>query len=189
MLRPLLLPIAAAALTALAAGCSRAGSDAAAVPKPDAWPRLEAYPEHYGPGVGGFAINDSATVTPGDSAGWYVVGYPRYGTARLYLTFTDADPGRLPQIIDNRTERMALNSGGARSELTELTSEGGFDCRVMLTPAGTVTPLQFLAVGRGGRVVSGALFVDGAAQADPDSFAPLVAAVERDVIHSLKHLK
>ena len=103
---------------------------------------------------------------------------------------TRTAPEALARAIDNRIARMALNAGGARSELTELTSEGGYECRVMTTPAGTVTPLQFLAFRpAGGEIVSGALFIDGAATAQPDSFAPIVRAVERDIVHALKHLK
>ena len=183
-------PFAAMSLSVLAllsaAACSRRPDP---VPKPEAWPRIEAYPEVYGRSINGFAINDSAVIVPGDSAGWYTLGYPRYGGARIYLTFARVDPLRLGGVIDNRVERMALNSGGGRSELLELRSDGGYDCRLMTTPAGTVTPLQFLACRGDGCVVSGALFVDGASSARPDSFSPVVAAVERDMLYALQHLK
>lgn len=159
------------------------------VPKPEAWPRIEAYPEAYSRDIDGFAVNDSAVIVPGDSVGWYTLGYPRYGGARIYLTFTSVDPSRLGGVVDNRVERMALNSGGGRSELLELRSEGGYDCRLMTTPAGTVTPLQFLACRGDGRVVSGALFVDGASTAQPDSFSPVVVAVGRDLVYALQRLK
>lgn len=180
-----LLP-AALMLIAASSSCSRSGGDAA-VPKPDAWPRMEPYPEAYSRTLDGFAINDSAIVTPGDSAGWFTAAYPRYN-ARLYLTVTRVDPSALAHAVDNRLERMALNSGGSRSTLTELTAESGFECRLMTTLSSAPTPLQFLAVRPDGCLVSGAVVIDGAATSPPDSFAPSVAALERDIIHALKHL-
>ncbi len=190
MLRHLIAPAAIAALL-LGASCSRGGEGAPAVPKPDAWPRIEIAPEAYGRSIEGFAVNDSAIIVPGDSAGWYTLSYPCYGpSARVYLTLARPQRGALADAVANRIERMALNAGGGRSQLTELTSEGGYECRIMTTPAGTVTPVQFLAFRRnGGEIVSGALFIDGAATAEPDSFAPVVRAVERDIVHALKHLK
>lgn len=169
----------------MTAGCSRRP---APVPRPEAWPRIEAYPPSYTHVIDGFAVNDSARVTPGDSAGWFTLTYPRYGNARLYLTFTRVEPARLATAIGNRIERMALNSGGGRSELTELTSEGGYECRLMSTPAGTVTPLQFLAFRPDGRIATGALFVEGASTSAPDSFAPVTDAVSRDLLYALRHL-
>ena len=170
----------------MSAGCGRTPQP---VPKPDAWPRIEPYGEAYSRDIDGFAVNDSALVAAGDSAGWYTVVYPRYGGAILYLTFATVEPARIDNVLDTRAERMALNSGGGRSSITHLVSEGGFDCSMMRTPAGTVTPLQFLASRGDGRVVTGALFIDGASVAQPDSFAPVVDAVERDLLHALKHLR
>lgn len=188
---PRLSAISAIAGLLLCACGPRDGRGAPPVPKPDAWPRIEIAPEAYGQSIDGFAVNDSATIEPGDSAGWYTLSYPAYGAAtRIYLTMARTAPGGLADAVANRIERMALNAGGGRSQLTELMSEGGYECRVMTTPAGTVTPVQFLAFRRsGGEIVSGALFIDGAATAEPDSFAPVVRAVERDIIHALKHLK
>ena len=92
--------------------------------------------------------------------------------------------------LDNRAERMALNTGGARSELIELVSDGGFSGRLMTTRSSTVTPLQFLASDpHGSMVVSGALFIGDAAEASsPDSLTPVVDAVRDDLLHALKHL-
>ncbi len=178
-----------AACAVALSGCS-GGSRQADVPKPDAWPRVTVYPAAYSRSVDGFAVNDSALIERGDSAGWYTLLYPAYGPGtRIYLTVSAVSPTQLPQAIDNRTERMALNAGGGRSELTELESEGGFACSLLTTRAGTLTPLQFLAYNRWGKMVSGVLFIDGAATAAPDSFAPVVDAIERDIVHSLKHLR
>ena len=54
----------------MSAGCGRTPQP---VPKPDAWPRIEPYGEAYSRDIDGFAVNDSALVAAGDSAGWYTV--------------------------------------------------------------------------------------------------------------------
>ena len=156
------------------------------VPKPEAWPRLQPYPEAY-TAVDGFAVNDSARVSqPAD--GQLSAFYPRYG-ATLYVTFTPAaDEARRQQVIDNRTERMALNTGGARSEVTELVSDGGYHCQLILTPAKTATPVQFLAVGKT-QIVSGSAFLPDAAAAPTDSLAPFIHALYADILYALKHLR
>lgn len=184
---PRILALLAAAVAA--AGCGPGGgSRKAPVPRPYAWPRVEPYPASFTRSIDGFAVNDSVVVAPGDSAGWYTLLYPRYNV-RVYATITRVAPRDLPGVIDNRTRRISLNTGGGLTRLTELTSEGGFDCVLATTPSGTITPLQFLAHDSRGRVVTGALVVDGAASAQPDSAAPVIEAVERDLIHALKHLK
>lgn len=190
-MRQCVLGIAAAAAL-MSASCSGGGE--AAVPRPEGYPRIEAYPESYTRLEGTtFEVNDSARVVErrrsADDALWVTLRYPRYGGALFYLTFTPVGPSTINSVLDNRAERMALNAGGGASVLTDLVSDGGYNCRVMTTPAGTVTPVQFLASSPG-MVVSGALFVDGAANAtSPDSLRPVVEAVERDVIHGLKHLQ
>jgi len=180
----------------LTAACS----DDRAVPRPEGFPRIEAYPETYTSLPGNsrpeFIVNDSARIVSvreaptGSSDRWYTLYYPRYG-ALLYLTFTATAPEGSTTVIDNRLKRMALNSGGARSILTTLESPGGYKSRLMTTPAGTVTPVQFLSV-RDDRkiIVSGAVFIDGASSASsPDSLAPVINYLERDILHALKNLK
>jgi len=185
--------IIVAALLALA-GC---GGGERPVPRPAAFVRIEPYdavfheldsvPVH-------FLVNDSAVIVPDGrrapaGSRWVTLAYPRYGAALVYLTFTPVTSSSAGDVVENRIERMSLNSGGGRSELTEFTSDGGFACRLLSTPAGTVTPVQFIAASPR-LVVSGALFLKGAASASsPDSLAPVVSAVSRDLVHALRHLK
>lgn len=189
------LVIIVGALLALAGAVSCGGDRA--VPRPQAFARIEPYDSLYHaldsvPVY--FAVNDSAVPVPDkrkapDGSRWVTLRYPRYGGARLYLTFTPATPATVGEICLNRMERMSLNAGTGTTEVVELTSEGGYVCRLFTTPSGTVTPLQILAVSPR-MVVSGALFLeDAAGQSSPDSLAPIVDAVGRDLLHALKTLR
>ena len=171
--------------TLLIAGILAACSGTPAVPKPEAWPRIEAYPPTYTM-VDGFALNDSAVVSY-PAEGQLSAAYPRYG-ATLYLTRTATPTERQQQeVIDNRTERMALNTGGADTEITELMSTNGYACRLLVTPLRTATPVQFIAVGKKD-VVSGSIFLPKAATAPSDSLTPTIDALTTDILYALKLL-
>lgn len=184
-----LLTLAAAALIAAAASCSRSADTA--VPRPTAYPRIDIYPASYSP-VGSFPVhlelNSACTVTVDslrpDGTAWLTASYPAYGAStRLYITVSPADS----TVAANRSERMALNTGGSPTELTELTSPGGYRSTVALTPSGSATPVQILSVGDS-HIVSGALFLESAASA-PDSVRPIVEAVRDDLIHAAQTLR
>lgn len=188
-----LLP-SALALVVLLNSCDGGGR---AVPRPEGYPRIALYEAVYrsdsiGPVI--FESNAGTAVTErrqgADGTGWLTLAYPRYG-AILYLTASPATASTLGAIIDNRLERISLNIGGATTELTELTGKGGWHGRLTLTPSGSATPLQILATSpRGDCVVSGALFLEGAATAtSPDSLAPALEAVRDDIIHAVNALR
>lgn len=162
-----------------------------AVPRPDAWPRVNTYPPTYHnlPGVSvNFPVNDSTSLQTTDKNEWITVHYPRYH-ANLHLTFTPTTPADIDKVIDNRVERMALNSGGNESEVTELTNPAGFKAQLLKTPRGSITPLQILAIGTN-IVVSGALeLINPNDLQRPDSLAPIIDAVETDLLYALKHLQ
>lgn len=182
-----------AAVLAMLSACSGGGASPTPVPRPKAWPRVETAAPCWRPDSlmpMAMEVNAEARVEPGDSSAWFNITYPRYPGAVVYVTFASAaTPGELDAIIANRLERMALNAGSATSELTELTSASGLACRLLSTPRGTVTPLQFLAVDPGSRrVMTGAFFHPDAA-ARPDSLAPVTAAVGADLLHMLQTLR
>lgn len=95
----------------------------------------------------------------------------------------------LAKAIDNRHERMALNTGGASTELTQLVSDGGWECELALTRSSVTTPVQILAHDSRGRVLSGTLYLSLPAETPADSVAPVVMAVGRDLTETLKHLR
>ncbi len=72
--------------------------------------------------------------------------------------------------MDNRRERMELNSGGATTVITELTSAGNWHCELAETRTSLTTPVQLLATDSAS-VLSGAFYLDLPAGSSPDSIA------------------
>lgn len=192
-IKPLIL--AAVLAGAVVASCTHGGDTSNAVPKPEGWPRVEIPAESYTINeIDGIevAINSAATVDSrknDDGGTWLDITYPSFGNSRLYLTLlTAADGNELKSILENRSERMELNSGGAITELIELTSDGGWDGRLAVTRSSLTTPVQMLAHD-GRHVVTGALYLNFPPSTQPDSIAPIVTAVSRDLLHTIKHLR
>lgn len=179
--------------------CTGSSDDnAIAVPRPTAYPRIDTYPASYTAiGLSHLAIeiNDSAVIAdrshfPARDVSWIHITYPRYH-ASLYCTYTPiTHSAPLDEILSNRYERMARNTGGASSELTEWINDAGVACRLLVTPSGTLTPVQYIASDSSRFVMSGALYMSGLDKApDTDSIAPVIRAVEADVTHMLHHLR
>lgn len=159
------------------------------VPLPKAWPRTEIYDTVYRPATPGsdILVNAGAEVAPGDRDGWLNITYPAY-RATLFLTdATAASEAEADEILANRRERIDLNINGLRSVESTLTTPSGYDLTMLSTPAGTLTPLQFVARRRQ-RVISGALVVDRL-PVSADSIGPTLAAVEADIINLVKGLR
>lgn len=166
------------------AGCNRRP---AAVPRPQAWPRIEIYPESYRE-VNGLMINDSARIEQGATEGWFDIVYPAYNV-RINCTLTHIESSfHLQSVIDNRLERLERNAGGASGEMTELTSAGGIGSLLMVTPGALATPVQFIATDSARYVLSGSA-VFASPGVTPDSVAPVVGAIERDIVFMLQNLK
>ncbi|MDE6489942.1 MAG: hypothetical protein K2L49_02155 [Muribaculaceae bacterium] len=189
------LVLAAAGICA--AGCSD-GSGNVLVPRPEGYPRIELYPPSYtvvSP-VGGLSleVNSGAVVDTARIGGaaettsrWFNLQYPDY-RAVIYCTYTPVDKASVASVLDNRRERMALNSGGLPGEIVEVENRNGVTGQLLVTPAGSVNPVQFLATDSRRFVLSGAMTFIGAATVDADSVAPVVDAVCADMIHMLTTL-
>ncbi len=173
--------------------CGGRGGDAS-VPRPVAWPRVEIPDSVYGSvDAGGVSllINESAdvNVSPAEGGTWIDVSYPVFGSPRMYLTLTECGPEGLEAVMANRRERESLNLGGQRYELTELSTPGGWSCSMSVARGSMTTPVQILAHD-GRRVLSGALTLSlpDSLASDPAVIAPVVDAVERDMLVLLKGL-
>ena len=186
----------ASVMIVLAASCggSRDGRDTPAVPRPVGYPRIEMPDSSYVPlavASDTLMVNASARVEAADRDGdvWIDVMYDAPYRPRLALTLTDAR-GRIDEVMDNRSERMALNMGGARCEMTDITTPGGWTCRMALARSVAATPIQMLATD-GVHVLSGALVLEVAdsVAADPVAYAPVVEAVRRDVLVMLRSMR
>lgn len=184
----------------LVAASACGGRGDVATPRQVAYPRLNLPDSSYHAEKVtplSFEINDGAVLVA-DSAGqpekgrrsrWYNIVYPSLGGSRVYTTFTPVEGQEdAAAVVANRVERMSLNSGGNRSELLEQLTPYGFTARVLVTPVGTLTPVQFVA-NNDHWVVSGAYFIGEDAVARPDSVRPAVEAVKRDIIHAISRLR
>lgn len=181
-----------AALLVLAA-CSR--SSDTPVPRPVAYPRVPVYDSTYTavPGLplhlelsAHAAAQVDSSHSHSNGSIWLNAAYPAYN-ATLHLTLTPVTPASAPEVIHNRTERMSLNSGGHPTDVSQLAAPSGFSSQILLTPAGSVTPVQFLSVSPQW-VVSGALYLPDA-ETNPDSVAPVLQAVRRDLIHAARTIR
>lgn len=173
------------------------GSDNAKMPRKKAFPRIETHDSTFVPLTSSpiyFEINTATKLTldsintgkkTGENSRWFNFEYPQY-KAVIYCTFTPVNKATLNSVIDNRTHRMKLNSGNLTSELSELTNANGFKSQILTTIENRVTPIQFISTDAKNWVVSGAVYFNDNDSAKIDSIKPIVSAIRRDIIHSLK---
>ncbi len=133
-----------------------------------------------------FPVNAQAKISsPGK--GWLDVVYPSYG-ATLHVSFTQVSPSTLEEVKHNRMERLMLNCGDLTTENSEFTNPAGYSILATYTE-GANTPLQFVATDNISIVVSGAIYLsDPNAPAAVDSIAPIIDALQGDLIRSLMRL-
>ena len=140
-----------------------------------------------------FEISDFAQITldtvianeKNEGTRWLNVYYSQYN-ATIHSTFTPVDDSTIDDILENRSERMALNAGNHTSELLELTNANGFASQILVTEESNTTPLQFISTDNKKWVVSGALYLNGESKSNVDSIRPVINVIKRDIIHSLK---
>lgn len=178
--------LAAALLTVVASACG--GGEENSMPRRRAYARIDNYPAEYrAVEVGGIPLEINASTTATSSRkGWLDVLYPRYG-ATLHLAVARPEPGTLDHAVANRRRRMSLNLGGATAEQTTLAGDR-YVCELLVSRDAVATPVQLLAVGADGTLVSGAAVIAGRTQ-PVDSLRPVVDALSADALHLLMHLK
>lgn len=185
----------AIAFSFLMSECGSDGHSEVAVPRRQAYPRIELYDTVYRavdnlPVV--FEVNDCATISRASRDGmenpnWINVKYSRYG-ATLHCTYTSVADVSISEVMNNRIERMSLNTGELTTDITTLSTSQGVTATVLMTPMAKVTPIQFLATDSATYVMTGALYLDNASVAT-DSVMPILDAVRADVIHAVTHLR
>lgn len=182
-----ILPAVFAATLMLAASCSQGER---AVPRPDAFPRLNlpdsAYTWHNAAGKPmllnrGFTVADSTR----ERSTWLTLQYPGFSEGKFYLTISREE--NVENAIANRVERIGLNTGGLPGEQTELTSANGWECLMIHTPGSRTTPVQVLA-SKGDSMLSGTFYLQLPAGTSPDSVSPVATSACRDMLELLKHL-
>lgn len=175
------------------AACNGNGNESG-TPRPRAYHRIEIPAAEYDTLLlnnGLRLVTNSSARTlekrPDGPSTWVDIVYPTLGNATLYCSVTPVTPATVDKVVDNRLERIALNSGGFTSDLMEFSTPAGYTCRILVTGSGTATPVQFIGVSDR-NVVSGALMVNVAKGFRPDSLAPVVDCVTRDVETLLRSL-
>lgn len=171
------------------------GNQEEATPKPQAYHRISVPDSTYIPykaGTVNLMVNTESVIADSirQDGRWLDISYPHFPGARIFLTLTSTTPSALPALIENRTERIRLNTSSATTEVTELTSVGGWSGTLFMTRNSLTTPLQILAYNpEHTGLLSGALYISPSSSATPDSIAPIVSAVSHDLIITLKNLK
>lgn len=166
--------------------CASCGKTPAPTPRPEAYPRINLYPEEYsGVEVLGrtLYVNSSAEFIAGDKPGWFDVRYPAYGVT-VNATLIPASDSDIASILDNRTERMARNLGGASAELTQ-----GRGITIVTSPSALRTPVQLLATDSLTWVLAAVAVTDWSVATPPDSVAPILSAIRTDFLHMLSAKK
>lgn len=180
-------------LTALLTGCAE--RPPASTPRRTAYPRPALYDTAYIHVKGApvdILVNASADLhmqQKHDGAYWLTIGYPAYN-AKIYCTFTPVTDATVEAVIDNRAQRISLNSAGGE-KIADIESSGGYHANLVASASAAATPVQFLAVRPDSArwVVSGSVFFDGIAPSTPsDSIYPFIEAVRTDVAKALKSL-
>lgn len=178
--------LAAALLTVVASACGEREENT--MPRRRAYARVDTYPAEYrAVEVGGIPLEiNTSTAAASPREGWLDVRYPRYG-ATLHVAVARPDAAALDQAVANRRQRMSLNLGGATAEQTTLAGDS-YVCELLVSRDAVATPVQLLAVGADGTLVSGAAVIAG--RTEPvDSLRPVVEALRDDALHLLMHLK
>lgn len=118
---------------------------------------------------------------------WADISYPAYGMT-VNLTVTPISVAGLEQVMENRTERMALNLGGAQAQMMRFDTQSGSSATMLVSRSAMgLTPIQFLATDSAEWVLSGFATTADAA-VNPDSIRPALDSVEADVIELLRRL-
>lgn len=173
--------LTALCLALLLFSCGRSGGDATA-PKRDAFPRVEPYDTAYtrvSDGVFTFKVNRQCAVSS-TAQGWTNVDFSRYG-ARLHLTALEFDSDEaFGNALDRRLQRMALNIGADTASDTMMVNDKGIEALKMTCTEGIPTPIQFVAVDKPRRLLSGTVVMDGKTK-PADSVAYIVERISAQV--------
>ncbi|MDE6557358.1 MAG: hypothetical protein K2K55_10425 [Duncaniella sp.] len=190
-----LLPtlLACAALACATCGCR--DNRRSATPLPEGYPRIEtpdaSYVEVDSLPVR-LMVNKAVTprVNHARGAVWIDLIYPSFSPSAVYLTLSEMRPDSLDGVLRDLSVKMQRNTQGQQGELTTLTSEGGWDCRMIVTPSAPVCPVQILAIAPDSTAtLFGTLYLNRPFETTNDSIRPVIDTVERDLTEMLKCLK
>lgn len=184
----------AVALAAVALASCGDSDRGVAVPRQHAYPRVAEYDSAYvATDLGGvdFDINRQARLTEVAASEPGVTGvnitYDKYAMT-VYVTVIRA-ANDFDSRLEERLKRVSLNLGSVPAESTPTVSVADWSGTVVRALSVSSTPVQALARDKAKRTIfTATLFIDNPGT-DPDSLAPMIDVVERDMIHTLGSLK
>lgn len=171
------------AVLLLASSC---GNEPRPVPKPEAFPRIDVCAEEYRT-LHDLNINSCAEIITdslkSDGAVWITARYPKYH-ATLYVTKISHNREDMAKEISERVRRIELNAGGGKIERTARSIPGGMEQQIFVARRGSAHPVQLLAVDmKKNEIISAATVLDDYSEkTDPDSIAPVIDALKRDMM-------
>lgn len=193
-----LLPIWSVAIISALVLSECTADDIKPIPRRTAYPRIEICDTTYCKSALlpiTLEINSKATAISlnnkhgNDKSQWIDINYPTYNGV-LSCTFSPAtDTFSLNKILENRTERIALNLGETSFEVTDISNIYGISGKIYFTQTNMVTPLMFVATDHDKWVLSGSFGFNSSQVITFDSVAPIIEAVNNDLIHAIKNLK
>ena len=178
------------AATVLAGACSQQGQDGTkgAVPLPEAYPRIDTYPDRYTVYDSlpvALSVNSAVTpvLKPGRTPG-LDIPYPRYN-ATVYLPVLPDAYADFDQIWNARRARIDNNLGDIATSAMEVTSQAdtSFISAIVLAKSATQTPVQLLGASRRhGIIISATAFLhDNVKATNLDSISPAIEALAHDM--------
>lgn len=178
------------AATVLVGACSQQGQDGTkgAVPLPEAYPRIDTYPDRYTVYDSlpvALSVNSAVTpvLKPGRTPG-LDIPYPRYN-ATVYLTVIPDAYADFDQIWNARRARIDNNLGDIATSAMEVTSQAdtSFISAIVLAKSATQTPVQLLGASRRhGIIISATAFLhDNVKATNLDSISPAIEVLAHDM--------
>lgn len=181
----LLLSALLTTLSGSVASCSHNSDKEVPVPRRMAYYRLQLPDAIYSPvNINGVNVNINTSVSPiaTSQPGWFTGLYPD-SMATIYITVTHTTPSLIGQAIDNRVERLAINTGGLPTEVISQTTPCGAEARMLVTHDNCPTPVQFLITDHNRLIISGMAVTTVTDATQPDSIAPIIEMLSRDIGH------
>lgn len=177
-----------AIMAALCLPACNGGQEYTPTPKRHAYPRIALLPQEYIAADSlplHFEVNSHALthIEAKEHGAWLTIGYPKYNS-NVYITLTPVTDGNIQKIINNRLERISLNTGNGHTSTTYIESKDGFSGQIIYSMPGEALPIQFLVSDGSRWVVSGVVEMANR-QADADSVSPITDALRQDIEHSL----
>ncbi len=167
-------------------------TESVAMPRRTGYPRLSLPKPDYSAVKGidwHLLANSSATPALGSSEGnsWVTLNYTALGEVSIMLTIIPAHASEIPDILDNRAERINLNLGGNPGKVWEV-MDSTLSGEIIVNNS-ISTPVQLLVTDNRSVVLSGAAFIPALTPSTRDSLNPIVDYLLNDAITLIQNFR